>query len=254
MHVYAPADVAAVRKASDGNGQFLHVIMDPEALVRKEFALTQFGTVLRVVNVKPSVHRTMMGTNVEALLVEVVGTRRAKLGDVVQEEPYVSVMASAPNTEPDTAPSTRSVLDNVVDKAEMLYEQCRSVAATLPNLEAQIIPLPMNMPRTPFTYGIGPGEADPDYDRPLADLVNEAIALREGDGEIMTKDSILELRATAALQLLTEDDKMRLFTFATEPAQVATMALMSLEATYKKLTAMKSLAALGSQDDSWPAI
>ena len=33
---------------SDGNGQFLHVIMDPEALVRKEFALTQFGTVLRV--------------------------------------------------------------------------------------------------------------------------------------------------------------------------------------------------------------
>lgn len=47
--------------------------MEPEALARKEFALCKYATVLRVVNVKPSVHRTMMGTNVEALLVDVVG-------------------------------------------------------------------------------------------------------------------------------------------------------------------------------------
>jgi len=49
--------------------------MDPEALARKEFALCKYGTVLHIVNVKPSVHRTMMGTNVEALLVDVVGLR-----------------------------------------------------------------------------------------------------------------------------------------------------------------------------------
>ena len=47
--------------------------MEPEALARKEFALCKYGTVLRIVNTKNSVHRTMMGTNVEALLVEVVG-------------------------------------------------------------------------------------------------------------------------------------------------------------------------------------
>jgi len=58
---------------SNGNGLFLHVVMEPEALARKEFALCKFATVLRVINVKPSVHRTMMGTNVEALLVDVVG-------------------------------------------------------------------------------------------------------------------------------------------------------------------------------------
>ena len=60
--------------------------MEPEALARKvrwgylrayymcqEFALCKYGTVLRIMNVKSSVHRTMMGTNVEALLVDVVG-------------------------------------------------------------------------------------------------------------------------------------------------------------------------------------
>ncbi len=41
--------------------------------MRQEFALCRYGTVLRIMNVKPSVHRTMMGTNVEALLVDVVG-------------------------------------------------------------------------------------------------------------------------------------------------------------------------------------
>ena len=35
--------------------------------------------------------------------------------------------------------------------------------------------------------------------------------------------------------------------------QVATMAIMSLEAAYKKLIAMKSLTAL-QDDGSWPAI
>ncbi len=30
---------------------------------------------LKIMNLKPSVHRTMMGTNVEALLVDVVGER-----------------------------------------------------------------------------------------------------------------------------------------------------------------------------------
>ena len=39
----------------------------------QEFALCKYGTVLRIMNVKSSVHRTMMGTNVEALLVDVVG-------------------------------------------------------------------------------------------------------------------------------------------------------------------------------------
>merc|ERR1712216_754006 len=71
LHLYAPADVAAVRKACDGDGQFLHVVMDPEALAKKEFALCTYGTVLRVMNIKASVHRTMMGTNMESLLVDV---------------------------------------------------------------------------------------------------------------------------------------------------------------------------------------
>lgn len=84
-------------------------------------------------------------------------------------------------------------------------------------------------------------------------MVTEAIALREGQGEMMTKESILELRAMAAIQLLSEDEKTKLFTSASDPAQVATMALVGLEETYKKLIAMKSLMAL-QDDGSWPAM
>jgi Lon protease-like protein len=221
LHLYDPANVAAVRRANDGDGQFLHVVMEPEALARKEFALCTYGTVLRIVNCKPSVHRTMMGQNVEALLVDVVGTRRTKLGNLVQEEPYVAVKAAEPNKTPAAEEAAgRSVLDNVVDKAEMLFEQCRSIASQIPTLEAQQIPLPMGMPRSPFTYGIGPGEPEPEMDRALSDMVNEAVALREGDGELMTKDALLELRASAAVQLLSPEDRMKLFTTAAEPAQV----------------------------------
>ena len=156
-------------------------------------------------------------------------------------------------TESFTLPSFNSVLDNVVDKAEMLFEQCRSVALDIPSLEPQVIPLPMDMPRSPFTYAIGKGEAEPKPDRALADMVDEAVALREGDGEVMTKEAVLELRACAMLQLLAAEDKMKLFTSASEPAQVATMAMVRLESTYKKLVAMKSLSGL-SDGGNWPAI
>lgn len=220
LHLYDPANVAAVRRASEGDGQFLHVVMEPAKLAKKEFALCTYGTVLRIVNLTPSVHRTMMGQNVEAVLVDVVGTRRTALGAVVHEEPYVAVMAAEPNKTPAAEDSGRTVLDNVVDKAEMLFEQCRSIAVQIPSLEAQQIPLPMGMPRSVFTYGIGPGEPEPAIDRALSDMVSEAVALREGDGEVMTKESLLELRASAALQLLTDEEKMKWFTSAAEPAQV----------------------------------
>ena len=117
-------------------------------------------------NIKASVHRTMMGTNMESLLVDVIGrcpptcvpaclhvllsdarahvqprharswqsvstklesrtpagTRRAAVGEVVEEEPYVCVKASVPGGRKDAANSDtdaatpRSALDNVVDK------------------------------------------------------------------------------------------------------------------------------------------
>jgi len=91
-------------------------------------------------------------------------------------------------------------------------------------------------------------------DRPLADLITETIALREGQGECMSAESILELRASAMLQLLTEEDKMKLFTSARDPAQVASIALVSLERTYKKLLAIKQLASLEDPGGSWPSI
>ena len=107
LHLYAPADVAAARKAIEDGGQLLHVVMDPDALANKEFALCRYSTVLRIANVKPSVHRTMMGTNVESLLLDVIGTRRAEVGGLVHEEPYVAVMAAEPNTAQDSSPQGR---------------------------------------------------------------------------------------------------------------------------------------------------
>ncbi len=65
-----------------------------------------------------------------------------------------------------------------------------------------------------------PGEPEPRPDRALADMVADAIALREKKGEFVTKDEVLELRACAMVQLLTAEDKMRLFTSASDASQV----------------------------------
>jgi hypothetical protein len=69
----------------------------------------------------------------------------------------------------------------------------------------------------------------------------------------MTKEAILELRACAAMQLLCKEDKMKLFSSASAPSQIATVAIMGLEATHKKLIALKSLTVI-QDDGSWPAI
>ena len=119
LHLYAPADVAAARKAIEEGGQLLHVVMDPDALANKEFALCRYSTVLRIANVKPSVHRTMMGTNVESLLLDVIGTRRAEVGGLVHEEPYVAVMAAEPNTAQDSSPQGRRYEVGIVRKKEI---------------------------------------------------------------------------------------------------------------------------------------
>ena len=52
----------------------------------QEFALCKYGTVLKIMNLKPSVHRTMMGTNVEALLVDVVGERERERASASERE------------------------------------------------------------------------------------------------------------------------------------------------------------------------
>jgi len=91
VHVYDQNNMEVLNTAMRSrDGYLCHVVVDPEALVERRFALCEYGVLLKVLSTSPSIHRNKYGERSDSIRAEVAGLRRIRVHDVFQKEPFLA--------------------------------------------------------------------------------------------------------------------------------------------------------------------